>query len=215
VPARGVNSSDKAPGLYTTAVTHYSVAEFLTSAAHSSQFPADNGAEVAFAGRSNAGKSSAINSIVGRRALARVSKTPGRTRLLNFFQLRPDQRLVDLPGYGYAEASQAEKSTWEPMTTALAARHSLRGLFVVVDSRRGVMDGDLQLLDWAEAAGQPVHILLSKADKLKRSELQQSLKASKAALAGRATLQAFSAHDSSGVEAARTQLDEWLAKMPG
>jgi GTP-binding protein len=215
VPTRAISGSGKARGLYTTAVSHYSVAEFLTSAAHSSQFPADQGVEVAFAGRSNSGKSSAINTIVGRRALARVSKTPGRTRLLNFFQLRADERLVDLPGYGYAEASQAEKSTWEPMTTALAKRQSLRGLFVIVDSRRGVMEGDIQLLDWAEAAGQPVHILMSKSDKLKRTELQQSLKQSKAALLGRATLQAFSAHDNVGVEEARARLDAWLAEKSG
>jgi GTP-binding protein len=202
--------------LYTTAVSHYSDAQFMTSAAHSSQFPPDAGAEVAFAGRSNAGKSSAINSIVGRRALARVSKTPGRTRLLNFFQLREAERLVDLPGYGYAEASHAERLTWEPMTTALAARHALRGLFVIVDSRRGVMDGDLQLLAWAEAAGRPVHVLLSKCDKLKRAELQQCLKSSRAALDGRATVQVFSAHDHTGVEEARAQLDQWLAdkKLP-
>jgi GTP-binding protein len=200
--------------LYTTAVTHYSVAEFLTSAAHSSQFPADIGSEVAFAGRSNAGKSSAINTIVARRGLARVSKTPGRTRLLNFFQLRDNERLVDLPGY--AEASQAEKRTWEPMTTALATRQSLRGLFVIVDSRRGVMDGDIQLLDWAEAAGRPVHVLLSKCDKLKSRELQQNMKSSQAALEGRATLQAFSAHDNTGMEEARARLDAWLAgkKLP-
>jgi GTP-binding protein len=216
VRADAGSSFGKARGLYTTAVTHYSVAEFLTSAAHSSQFPADSGSEVAFAGRSNAGKSSAINAIVGRRGLARVSKTPGRTRLLNFFQLRDNERLVDLPGYGYAEASQAEKRTWEPMTTALATRQSLRGLFVIVDSRRGVMEGDIQLLEWAEAAAQPVHVLLSKSDKLKSRELQQNMKSSQTALAGRATLQAFSAHDNTGVEAARARLDEWLAdkKLP-
>jgi GTP-binding protein len=192
-------------------VSHYSVAEFLTSAAHSSQFPPDEGAEVAFAGRSNAGKSSAINSIVERRALARVSKTPGRTRLLNFFRLGEAQRLVDLPGYGYAEASQAERATWEPMTTALAGRQSLRGLFVIVDSRRGVMDSDLHLLEWALTAGRPVHVLLSKADKLKKAELRQCLAEAAQRLAGRATAQAFSAHDNLGVDEARARLDTWLS----
>ena len=191
-------------------MSHYSSACFLTSAAHSSQFPADAGAEVAFVGRSNAGKSSAINSIVERRALARVSKTPGRTRLLNFFQLGEGRRLVDLPGYGYAEASHAERETWEPMTTALAQRSSLRGLFVIVDSRRGVQDSDLHLLEWARAAGRPVHVLLSKADKLKKAELKQSLASSVARLEGRATVQAFSAFDNMGVDAARAQLNAWL-----
>jgi GTP-binding protein len=175
------------------------------------QFPPDAGAEVAFAGRSNAGKSTAINSIVGRNGLARVSKTPGRTRLLNFFELRPGQRIVDLPGYGYATASAAERATWEPMITALAQRQSLRGLLVIVDSRRGLLPGDLELLDWAEAAALPVHVLLSKSDKLKRNELRQMEAAAIRTLGKRASLQVFSAVDGTGVDAAR----EWLEKkMP-
>jgi GTP-binding protein len=192
-------------------VSHYPSAEFLTSAAHSSQFLPDEGAEVAFAGRSNSGKSSAINSIVGRRALARVSKTPGRTRLLNFFRLSEGRRIVDLPGYGYAEASAAERATWAPMTTALAKRSSLRGLFLIVDSRRGLLPGDQVLLDWAAGAARPVHVLLSKADKLKRTELIRALAGTRAALTGVATVQAFSAVTGDGVEEARARLDQWLA----
>src|SRR5882757_8313869 len=116
-------------------------AEFLISAAAPGQFPADHGAEVAFVGRSNAGKSTAINVIVRRQGLARTSKTPGRTRLLNFFELGPMQRIVDLPGYGYATAPEAERRTWQPLIEALAARSSLRGWFLIIDARRGIASG--------------------------------------------------------------------------
>jgi GTP-binding protein len=191
-------------------VSTYHQAELLLSAAHERHFPPDQGAEVAFAGRSNAGKSSAINALTRRRALARISKTPGRTRLLNFFQLSPGCRIVDLPGYGYAAASAAERATWAPMTTALAQRASLRGLFLIVDSRRGVLEGDAGLLAWAQQASCPVHVLLTKSDKLKRAELAQALAAARRALAGRATVQAFSAVDGTGLDQARAQLDHWL-----
>ena len=191
-------------------MSHYPAADFLTSAAQSSQFPADIGAEVAFAGRSNSGKSSAINAIVARRGLARTSKTPGRTRLLNFFVLGEQQRLVDLPGYGYAAASAAERDSWVPMTTALARRASLRGVFVIVDSRRGLLPGDDVLMQWASTAGKPLHVLLSKADKLKRAEARQVLDATGKLLGTRGTAQLFSAHDGSGIDQARERLDEWL-----
>src|ERR1700731_3752139 len=124
-------------------------AEFLISAAAPGQFPADHGAEVAFVGRSNAGKSTAINVIVQRQGLARTSKTPGRTRLLNFFELAPTRRLVDLPGYGYASGPASERRTWQPLIDALHARGSLHGLFVIVDARRGLAAGDAGLLEWA------------------------------------------------------------------
>lgn len=191
-------------------MSHYTEADFLISAAHQRQFPEDGGHEVAFAGRSNAGKSSAINAITGRRALARISKTPGRTRLLNFFQLGPQQRLVDLPGYGYAEASAAERATWAPMIEALARRDSLRGLFLIVDMRRGVMDGDRELLDWATGSQRPIRVLLSKADKLKRVEVQRAVAAASAELAGRAEVQPFSSVSGLGVTEARARLDQWL-----
>ena len=188
----------------------YPLADLLLSAAHERHFPPDLGVEVAFAGRSNAGKSSAINALTGRRALARISNTPGRTRLLNFFQLKPGCRIVDLPGYGYAAASAAERATWAPMTTALARRESLRGLFLIVDSRRGLLDGDEGLIVWAAEAGNPIHVLLTKTDKLKRAELKLSLAAAHEALSGRATLQAFSAVDGTGLDEARRQLDRWF-----
>jgi GTP-binding protein len=182
---------------------------FLLSAAAPMQFPADVGAEVAFAGRSNAGKSSAINAITGRRQLARTSKTPGRTRLLNFFELSPSQRLVDLPGYGYASAPEAERRAWLPLIEALRMRASLRGLFVIVDARRGLSDADLALLGWA-APGQRVHVLLAKSDKLNRSEAGAALRAATATLAGGATTQLFSAVEGTGVEQAQDTLAAWL-----
>jgi GTP-binding protein len=194
----------------------YPKADLLLSAAHASHFPPDQGAEVAFAGRSNAGKSSAINAITGRRSLARTSKTPGRTRLLNFFELTPGCRIVDLPGYGYAPASPGERASWESMTSALSQRAALHGLFLVIDSRRGVQPTDDELIAWAAAADRPVHVLLSKADKLKRAELGRTLSAAQQGLAGRATVQAFSAVDGSGLEQARGQLNQWLKKnSPG
>lgn len=184
-------------------------AEFLISAAAPGQFPADRGAEVAFVGRSNAGKSTAINVIVQRQGLARTSKTPGRTRLLNFFELAPMQRIVDLPGYGYASGPEAERRTWQPLIDALAARTSLRGWFLIVDARRGIAGGDEALLEWASAE-QRVHVLLSKADKLNKSEAAKALKESTAALAGRGTVQLFSATAKTGVEQAQRTLEEWL-----
>ena len=188
----------------------YPQAALILSCAQASQFPADIGAEVAFAGRSNAGKSSAINSITGRKALARTSKTPGRTRLLNFFHLAPNCRIVDLPGYGYAEASAAERATWAPMIDALARRESLRGMMLMVDSRRGLLDGDEGLLDWAASAEAPIHVLLTKVDKLKRNEMRGVIAGVTKALAGRATVQAFSAMDGTGLEEARAQLRHWF-----
>jgi GTP-binding protein len=189
-------------------VSHFPAARFLTSAAAKAQFPPDAGAEIAFAGRSNSGKSTAINRILARNGLARVSKTPGRTRLLNFFEIRPGQRIVDLPGYGYAAASAAERATWEPMITALAQRQCMHGLLLIVDARRGLMSGDMELLDWAESASLPVHVLLSKSDKLKRNEMRTVEADAARALGTRATVQAFSAMDGTGIDAAR----EWLEK---
>jgi GTP-binding protein len=184
-------------------------AEFLISAAAPGQFPADRGTEVAFVGRSNAGKSTAINTIVQRQGLARTSKTPGRTRLLNFFELAPMQRIVDLPGYGYASGPEAERRTWQPLIDALSGRTSLRGWFLIVDARRGLKDGDEALLEWASAE-QHVHVLLSKADKLNKSEAAKVLRESGAALADRGTVQLFSATAKTGVEEAQRTLEAWL-----
>jgi GTP-binding protein len=184
-------------------------AEFLISAAAPGQFPSDRGAEVAFVGRSNAGKSTAINTIVQRQGLARTSKTPGRTRLLNFFELAPMQRIVDLPGYGYATGPEAERRTWQPLIEALAGRASLRGWFLIVDARRGLKDGDEALLEWASAQ-QRIHVLLAKVDKLNRSDSAKVLRESKATLGDRGTVQLFSATSKTGVEEAQRTLEGWL-----
>ncbi|MGH8138528.1 MAG: ribosome biogenesis GTP-binding protein YihA/YsxC [Steroidobacteraceae bacterium] len=190
-------------------MSRFSQGRFLISAAAAAQFPPDVGAEVAFVGRSNSGKSSAINAITQRHGLARTSKTPGRTRLLNFFELAPLQRIVDLPGYGYATGPEAERRTWQPLIDALRSRQSLRGLFMIVDSRRGMSVGDEALLDWA-AAPLHVHVLLSKADKLNRSEAGKMLKAVKAALGDRATVQLFSVPAKTGIDEAQRTLAAWL-----
>jgi GTP-binding protein len=182
---------------------------FLISAAAPGQLPPDFGTEVAFAGRSNAGKSSAINAIVQRHGLARTSKTPGRTRLLNYFELAPGKRIVDLPGYGYASVPEAERSRWIPLLEALRSRESLKGLFVIVDARRGLMAGDEALLDWT-LPQQQIHVLLSKADKLSRNEAAKALQAATGALAGRGTVQLFSALSKTGVDAAQARVAEWL-----
>jgi GTP-binding protein len=183
----------------------------MLSAAAPAQFPMDQGAEVAFAGRSNAGKSSAINAITARNGLARTSKTPGRTRLLNFFELAPGQRIVDLPGYGYASVPEAERRTWVPMIEALRTRESLRGLFLIVDSRRGLTDGDLELIDWSDPSMHAVHVLLSKSDKLNRSESTKVLRETTAALQGRASVQLFSVPAKTGLDEARQVLERWLS----
>ena len=182
---------------------------FLVSAAAPGQFPADAGAEVAFAGRSNAGKSSAINAIAQRQGLARTSKTPGRTRLLNFFELEPAKRLVDLPGYGYASVPPEERRAWLPLLDALRMRASLRGLFLIVDARRGLTRGDEGLLDWTPATLR-LHVLLSKADKLNRSEAAAALRAATQQLAGRGTAQLFSALKGTGLHEAQEVLEAWL-----
>jgi GTP-binding protein len=184
---------------------------FVLSAAQPGQFPADRGAEVAFAGRSNAGKSSAINAIVQRHGLARVSRTPGRTRLLNFFEVGPERRIVDLPGYGFAAAPEAERRTWGPMIAALRVRESLRGLVLIVDSRRGVAPEDENLIAWArEGNSMHVHVLLSKSDKLTRNEGNQVLKGARGVLGETVSAQLFSAQDKIGVEEAQRVLKTWL-----
>ena len=184
-------------------------AHFLVSAAAPGQFPADIGREVAFAGRSNAGKSSAINAISQRHGLARTSKSPGRTRLVNFFELAPARRLIDLPGYGYASAPAVERRAWLPLVDALRERVSLAGLFVIVDARRGLTSGDEGLLEWLQPE-QRVHVLLSKADKLNRGEAAAALRAASQQLAGRATAQLFSALRGTGVGEAQDTLAAWL-----
>ncbi len=187
-------------------------AVFLTSAHEARQFVPDSGAEVAFAGRSNAGKSSAINTILNRRNFARTSKSPGRTQLINFFSLTGDQRLVDLPGYGYARVGRSLRKHWRGLLAEyFESRASLQGLFLVVDSRRRLGDFDWQMLDWSRMIECPVHVLLTKADKLKRQEASRTLAAVQKDLGGIATVQLFSATKRLGLEEARRLLDRLLA----
>ena len=194
-----------------TPMSQYPEAHFIKSANALHQFVADSGAEVAVAGRSNAGKSSAINVIVNRRQFARTSKTPGRTQLVNFFGLGAGQRLVDLPGYGFARVSDKMRAHWrELMADYFESRGSLRGLFLVVDIRRRITAFDRQMLAFAEAVGLPVHVLLTKADKLKRGQAANALLEVRRDLGDVATVQQFSALTRLGEDEARSKLDEFL-----
>lgn len=155
---------------------NFNTVEFLISAQTLKQCPEDSGYEVAFAGRSNAGKSSAINTLTRNKGLARTSKTPGRTQLINHFKIEPEKRLVDLPGYGYAKVPKAIKAKWDRnLAEYLQNRNSLSGLVLLMDIRHPLQDYDRQMLNWAAQAGLPVHILLTKADKLKRGPAMNSL----------------------------------------
>jgi GTP-binding protein len=193
-------------------MSRFAEARFLRSAASSMQFPLDQGIEVAFAGRSNAGKSSAINAILVRRALARTGKTPGQTRLLNFFDLGAERRIVDLPGYGYARVPDHERVAWGPLLEALRRRRSLRGLFLVVDARRGVGESDLALIEWADPVARPIHVLLAKADKLSRRDAAAALTGAHEALRNAASVQLFSALRGEGLAEAQRILQRWLGE---
>ena len=193
---------------------NYRQAQFLTSASKFSQCPPDEGWEVAFAGRSNAGKSSAINSLTDNKKLARTSRTPGRTQLINFFALTDSQRLVDLPGYGYAKVPMAVKQAWNKQLEAyLRQRQSLRGMILLMDCRRPMQAFDVQMLDWALKAFMPVHILLTKSDKLKKGPAKSTLLKLRAELAQyeeRVSVQLFSALKHEGHGELITVLNAWL-----
>jgi len=187
-------------------------ASFLQSANDPAQFMADVGREVAFAGRSNSGKSSAINAILQRRDLARTSKTPGRTQLINFFGLDAGLRLVDLPGYGFAQVPRPMQEHWRRLLTRyFHERRSLAGLFIVVDARRGFQESDEQMRAFVQPSGCPVHVLLSKADKLGRGDAAKVLRETRAGLGESASVQLFSAVDGQGLDAARRVLKAMLA----
>jgi GTP-binding protein len=190
-------------------------ASFIKSSWQPQQFPSDAGTEVAFAGRSNAGKSSALNAITGRKDLARTSKTPGRTQLINFFALDGAQRLVDLPGYGYAKVPERIREHWQELLTRyVEARASLVGLVIVMDSRRPLTDFDVQMLDWSGSHGLAAHVLLTKADKLSRGESSTVLKQVRTRVEGVATVQLFSAVAKTGVDEARRAVLTMLKKNP-
>jgi GTP-binding protein len=189
-------------------------AHFLLSAAATAQLPADAVAEVAFAGRSNAGKSSAMNALCRQRQLARVSKTPGRTQLLNLFTVPAGGRLVDLPGYGFAQVPLAVRRNWGELVGGyVEGRGNLRGLIVLMDIRHPLTTLDLQMLSWCRARALPCHVLLTKSDKLSRGAAAATLLKVRKELAadgGPVTVQVFSALTVTGVEEARAVVAGWL-----
>lgn len=192
----------------------YRQARFLTSVASLRDLPVDRGREVAFAGRSNAGKSSAINALTGRRDLARTSRTPGRTRLINFFALDEDRRLVDLPGYGYAKVPRAMSRDWSALVRAyLESRDSLAGVAALMDIRHPLTELDRTLLEWCLAAGVPFLAVLTKADKLARGRRGAALSDVRGRLARcgeRVGVVAFSATKQIGRREFADRLDRWL-----
>ncbi len=198
--------------------TLYRQAAFLTSAAKLSQSPADEGFEIAFAGRSNAGKSSAINCICDQKSLARTSKTPGRTQLLNFFEVDSERRIVDLPGYGFAKVPETIKRQWQgTLAMYLEQRKCLRGVFLMMDCRHPLKENDTQMLEWAAGIDLPVHCLLTKADKLKKGPAKASLLGVRKFLKdfGPAyTAQLFSSLKKDGVHEAHIMMDNWFQVPP-
>ena len=197
-----------------TETLNFRKAAFLQSASAIENAPTDFGSEVAFAGRSNSGKSSAINTLTHQGKLARTSRTPGRTQLINFFSLSNHQRLVDLPGYGFAKVPLAVKKKWnQQLERYLQYRESLRGLVMLMDVRHPLTEPDRQMLSWAEAASMPVHILLTKADKLKRGPAQSTLLSVREELSTQSDLisvQLFSSLKRQGVDTLGRQLNGWL-----
>ncbi len=193
---------------------NYNQIEFLKSANHCDHLPPDLGAEVAFSGRSNAGKSSAINTITNISRLAKTSKTPGRTQLINFFEMDPERRLVDLPGYGYAKVPTKIKQHWEQVVSEyICKRESLRGIVLIMDIRHPLKPIDWQMLEWTLSQKIPLHILLTKADKLKRGAAKNTLLAVRQELEEYTKLvsvQLFSSLKKEGMDVAREKLDEWL-----
>ena len=191
---------------------YYRQAKFLISAAAPKQFPKGESIEVAFVGRSNAGKSSSINTLCEIKNLARTSKTPGRTQLINFFQLEPGHYLVDLPGYGFAKVADKLRHHWaDLMADYFEGRKSLAGMFLIVDIRRQLTDFDRQMLAFGESVGLPVHVLLTKTDKLKRGQAAKALLEVRRDLGDIATVQHFSALNRQGEEEARNKLEEFLS----
>ena len=192
----------------------YRQAQFLTSVAHLRGLPPDRGREVAFAGRSNAGKSSAINALTGQRRLARTSRTPGRTRLINLFEIDEEHRLVDLPGYGYAKVPRSMSREWGALVGRyLESRKSLVGVVVLMDIRHPLTELDETLLDWCHAADLPVLAVLTKADKLARGRRAAALSEVRGRLArfgGGACTMVFSATKQIGRQELVERLDGWL-----
>jgi len=189
--------------------------KFMKSASDISESPDDIGAEVAFVGRSNSGKSSAINVITNQKNLARISKTPGRTQLINFFEIEEKKRLVDLPGYGYAKTSKKQQKEWGFMISEYVKyRHTLRGIILIIDIRRGIMELDHAFLDFYLPLNKPLHILLTKSDKLKKQACRKSFDSVRSIVDSVASVQLFSSLKKSGTEEAKAKILELLKSCP-
>lgn len=194
---------------------NFNQSHFVTSAASLKDCPADSLAEVAFAGRSNAGKSSAINTLCNQSRLARISKTPGRTQLINFFKIEDSKYLVDLPGYGFAKVPLAVKNKWQfELEQYLRKREALVGLVLLSDSRHPLKEFDRMMIDWAVQSQLPLHLLLTKADKLKRGAAQSTLLKVKRELENldQVSVQLFSSLKNTGVDEARKQIAVWYSE---
>ncbi|MBS0971202.1 YihA family ribosome biogenesis GTP-binding protein [Chimaeribacter arupi] len=202
----------------TSRTYNYQVTHFVTSAPDIRHLPADEGIEVAFAGRSNAGKSSALNTLTNQKSLARTSKTPGRTQLINLFELQPGLRLVDLPGYGYAEVPEEMKRKWQKaLGEYLQKRNCLKGLVVLMDIRHPLKDLDQQMIQWAVAVDLPVLVLLTKADKLASGARKAQLNMVREAVLafmGDVQVEAFSSLKKIGVDKLSQKLDTWFNELP-
>lgn len=194
---------------------HYRAARFLTSVHEPGRFPSDDGGrEVAFVGRSNAGKSSVINALADNRRLARTSRTPGRTQQANFFTVNSKVRLVDLPGYGFARAPERLRRHWAGLATAYVdSRRSLRGVVLVADVRRALGETESRALEWCRGAGREVHVVLNKSDKISSNAARAALDGARKAFPG-CSVQLFSAFTRAGLEELREVLDAWLFPGP-
>jgi GTP-binding protein len=185
--------------------------KFIKSANQVSQFPEDSGNEIAFVGRSNAGKSTVLNVIFNRKNIAKTSKTPGRTQLVNFFKLDDDSCIVDLPGYGFANVSREKRNQWDRLLSSyFKTRAALTGVFLVVDGRRGITDLDRVFIDFYLPLEKSLHVLINKSDKLNKSEQALVLEQFKSYLGEVATIQLFSGTKKMGVEIAQNRLIEML-----
>ncbi len=191
---------------------YFNKTKFLKSASNIIECPDDIGAEIAFVGRSNSGKSSAINVITNQKNLARISKTPGRTQLINFFEIDESRRLVDLPGYGYAKTSKAQQKEWGLMIGEyLKCRQTLKGIILIIDIRRGLMELDHDFLDFYLPMRKPLHILLTKSDKLKKQACRNSFDSVESIVGEVSSIQLFSSLKRSGADEARERLLELLS----
>ena len=202
----------------TSQTYNYHMTHFVMSAPDIRHLPSDAGIEVAFAGRSNAGKSSALNTLTQQKSLARTSKTPGRTQLINLFEVKPGIRLVDLPGYGYAEVPEEMKRKWQrALGEYLQMRNSLKGLVVLMDIRHPLKDLDQQMIQWAVDVGTPVMLLLTKADKLASGARQAQVKMVREAVKefmGDIQVEAFSSPKKMGVDKLNDKLNTWFSEIP-